>query len=47
MEANPKTAERYSGIVDECGKWTGRTRLIESELQKPLLDGRTHDEVPW
>lgn len=30
----PHTKERYAGLT-EVGKWTGVTRLVESELEKP------------
>jgi protein gp37 len=32
----PQTAERYAGVTDEHGHWTGITRFVESELEKPL-----------
>jgi protein gp37 len=31
----PHTAERYAGLTDG-GKWTGQTRFVPSELEKPL-----------
>lgn len=31
----PQTADRYAGLVDDRGHWTGETRLVESALTQP------------
>jgi protein gp37 len=35
-QQNPKIRERYQGLTDERGKWNGKVRLMEKNLELPL-----------
>ena len=35
-QKNPKIRDRYTGLTDQDGKWTGRIRLMEKNLDLPL-----------